>query len=122
MRADTWGPIGAAVAAACCLGIAPVVTALSALGLGFVLDDRILIPLLVLLLGATAWQLFRDRCRHDRRGPFVVATVGAVLTVTGIWWSGLVVGLALGAVFAASGWNLWLVWHLRRGRSDEVGP
>ena len=36
--------IGAAIAAACCLGIPVVISALSAAGLGFVVRDAVLFP------------------------------------------------------------------------------
>lgn len=120
MRADTWGPLGSAVAAACCLGLAPLVTALSAVGLGFLLDDRILIPVLVLFLAATAWQLYRDHGRHESRGPFLLVVSTSVLTVAGLWVSGMAVALGLAGVFAASLWNLWLVWKLRRSSRKEA--
>lgn len=116
MRADTWGPVGAAITPACCLGAAPVVTALTAVGLGLLLQDAILIPLLAVFLGLTLWQLFGDRRRHGSSGPLVAAGVGSVLTVAGIWISPLVVGMALAAVFGAALWNLWLVWRLRRAK------
>lgn len=114
MRSDTWGPVGSAVAAACCLGLAPVATALGAVGLGFLLHDLVLIPLLALFLGATAWQLYRDRRRHGRTGPVWLVVPGALLTVAGLWLSPIAVGLGLVAVFAASLWNLGLVWRRRR--------
>ena len=121
MRADIWGPAGAAVAAACCLGFAPVVTALTAVGLGSLLHDAILVPLLGIFLGLTLWQLARDRGRHGHAGPLALSTPGAALTLAGIWISSVVVALALASVFGAAMWNLWLVWRLRR-TSEEEGP
>lgn len=120
MKADVWGPVGAAVAAACCLGFAPVVTALTAIGLGFLLRDAILVPVLALFLGLTLWQLVRDRRRHDRSGPVLVGALASALTVGGIWISGLVVGLALAALFGAALWNLRLVWRSRRTGPEAV--
>lgn len=119
MRADTWGPVGAAIAAACCVGFVPVLTALTAVGLGFLLHDAILIPLLVGFLALTLWQLVRDRRRHGRSEPLVAAAVGSVLTVVGVWVSTLLVGLSLAAVFAAALWNLWLIRQLRRRRAGS---
>lgn len=51
------GPVGSVFAALCRLGVAPVVGALGVAGLGFLLRDWILIPLLALFLGATLWPL-----------------------------------------------------------------
>ena len=98
-----------------------MVTALTAAGLGFVLHDAILVPLLGIFLAATLWQLFRDRGRHGRSEPLVVAAVGSILTVAGIWISAFLVGLSLAAVFGAALANLGLVWRLRR-ESTEARP
>lgn len=66
---DKWGPLGSIFAALCCLGAAPVLAAVSALGLGFLIKDIILVPLLLFFLGVTIWALRRDRNRHGRSGP-----------------------------------------------------
>lgn len=68
-HADKWGPIGSIFAALCCLGFAPALAALSAVGLGFLINDLVLIPLLVLFLGATIWdsmEIGRATQRRDR--------------------------------------------------------
>ncbi len=61
--------------------------ALSALGLGFLINALILIPLLGLFLGATIWALHQDRRRHDRGGPERLAWAAALATVGGLWLS-----------------------------------
>ncbi|MDT8369085.1 MAG: hypothetical protein RQ745_07745 [Longimicrobiales bacterium] len=105
-----WGPVGSIFAALCCLGFAPLLGALGAVGLGFVVNDVILIPLLVLFLGATIGAL-----RHDeaRRAPRVVSTLGAAVTLGGLWVSGIVVGAGLALVVASSIWNATLVRRAR---------
>src|SRR5260370_41690585 len=114
MRADAWGPIGSAIAAACCLGLAPVVSALTAAGLGFLIRDAILLPLLALFLAATLWQLHRDRRRHRVMGPVALGWAGAALTAAGIWLQAAVVGLGLTILVARSARNLALGYRLRR--------
>ena len=116
MRADVWGPIGSAVAAACCLGIAPVLSALTALGLGFMFRDWIVIPLLALFLALTVWQLHRDRRRHLVPGPLWLGWVGALLGLAGLWIHPLVVWVGVVLLFAGSIWSLALVWRLRHDR------
>lgn len=113
MHADKWGPLGSIFAALCCLGVAPAIGALSAAGLGFLVNDLILIPLLALFLGVTIWALRRDRHRHARAGPERMAWVAALLTVGGLWVSGVVVGLGLLLLVAASVWNWGLVRRMR---------
>ncbi|MEX2465683.1 MAG: MerC family mercury resistance protein [Gemmatimonadota bacterium] len=108
-HATAWGPLGSLFAALCCLGAAPILAALTAVGLGFVINDLILLPLLVLFLGATLWALRRDRPRHGRAGPLVVSAVGALAAVGGLWISGIVVGLGLALLTGGSIWNWALV-------------
>lgn len=109
MGADRWGPAGSLFAALCCLGAAPVVGALGAVGLGFLVNDLILIPLLVLFLGATLWALRRGRPRHHHHGPVTTGTVGALATLGGLWVSGAVVGAGLVLLVSGSVWNWALV-------------
>lgn len=120
MHADKWGPLGSVFATLCCVGAAPVVGALSAAGLGFVLNDVILLPLLVLFLGATIWGLHRDRARHGRAGPERLAAAGAVLTLGGLWISGAVVASGLALLVLGSLWN-WRIIRGRRTAADAGG-
>lgn len=111
MHADKWGPLGSVFAALCCLGVAPAIAALSAVGLSFLVNDLILVPLLALFLAVTIWALGRDRSRHGRSGPVKLAWIAALLSVGGLWLSGVVVGIGLASLIAASAWN----WRLVRG-------
>jgi len=96
------------VTALCCLGAAPIVAALGAVGLGFLVNDLILIPLLMFFLSATLWGLRRDRPRHGGWVPLLAGVVGSTLTVGSLWISGILVGVGLALVFAASVWN-WVL-------------
>jgi len=109
MHADKWGPIGSIFAALCCLGAAPVLAALSAVGLGFIISDRVLIPLLVFFLGATIFALRGDKRRHGKPGAMALAWAAAFFVVGGLWLSPAVVALGLAMLVAASVWNLVLV-------------
>ncbi|MGH7557893.1 MAG: MerC domain-containing protein [Gemmatimonadota bacterium] len=115
IHADKWGPVGSLFTALCCLGVAPVLAALSAIGLGFLIHDLILIPLLVLFLGVTVWALRRDRRRHGGSGPERLGWVAGILTLGGLWLSGVVVGLGLTLLVAASAWNWALVRRWTNG-------
>lgn len=120
IHADKWGPLGSAFAALCCLGWAPALAALSAVGLGFLIHDAILIPLLAIFLGITIWSLARDRVRHGRPGPERTAWGAALLVVGGLWVGGVVVAIGLSALVAASIWNGVLVKR-RRGTEPVEG-
>lgn len=62
------GAVGTFLVALCCLGWAPALAALGAVGLGFLIDDRILFPLLAvfLVLFAVSIAALR-RARSDAR-------------------------------------------------------
>ncbi len=109
MHSDKWGPLGSIFAALCCLGAAPVLSALSAVGLGFLIHDAILIPLLALFLAVSVWGVRRDRTRHGHTGPSLLSALAAVTTLAGLWISAVVVGAGLVALVAASVWNFRLV-------------
>jgi len=109
MHSDKWGPFGSIFAALCCLGVAPALAALSAVGLGFLISDAILVPLLALFLAATIWGVHRDRTRHGNSGPVRLSVLAAGLSLAGLWISPLVVAAGLAALVASSLWNFRLV-------------
>lgn len=113
------GAAGATVTGLCCVGAAPVVGAFSALGLGFLVNDVILIPLLVVSLAVAVWGLWRGTRAHGRRAPLIAGAAGSVLALAGIflWIPATYLGLA--AVVAVAFWNAALL-H-RGGRPAPEG-
>ena len=104
MKASVAGSVGATVAALCCAGVPAVLGTLSASGLGFLVNDLILLPLVVLALGLALWGLGRGAARHGLRGVLVLGWVGAVLLAVGIFLYPLVyTGVA--AMLGAAVWN-----------------
>jgi mercuric ion transport protein len=90
----------------CCAGVTPVIGLVSALGLGFLLRDAIVVPVLVVGLGVTGWGLWQGRQCHRRNGPLVAGLVAGFVTVGGIvaWVPLAFVGFV--GVIVASLWNL----------------
>lgn len=123
MHAEKWAPFGAVLVALCLLEFGPVTTVLSALGLGVLLADVILLPLLVALAAVTIWALAEDRAYHRERGPTRVAWASAVLLLGGWWLLEPAAWLGVVLVAAAAVWNLVLVGRLseRRRRARETG-
>ncbi len=105
-RATGAGLVGSAVALLCCAGVAPVIGVLAALGLGFLLRDAILIPLLIAGLGVTAWGLWQGRRCHGRSRPLVAGLVGSLITVGGVLFWVPLAFLGFVGVIIASIWNL----------------
>lgn len=117
-RRTTWtGPLAATFALVCCVGVAPVVGLLSAVGLGFLIRMTVLVPLLIAALGVTAWGLVRGWSRHRRGAVVWVGGIGSVATVIGMFVSTPLAFLGLAAVIAVSVWNLRLIhrWAAPRG-------
>jgi mercuric ion transport protein len=51
---------GATFAGLCCLGVTWALSALAAIGAGFLINDAILIPLFVAFLALSLWLLYRS--------------------------------------------------------------
>lgn len=106
---DKIGVGGSLFAALCCLGFPALLAILSAVGLGFLINDAVLIPLLVLFLSVTLWGLYLGKRHHRSWMPFFVGAAGAVLTFASIWiGSGLVMGVGIAGLIGASLLNVWL--------------
>lgn len=107
------GLLGAGISAACCLGVPAVLTAVGAVGLGFVVHDAYLFPIFVGFLGLSTWLLLRAARGRGRLAPFWLGLAGALVGSTGMWF--LVTGryphsapvyLGLGLLVTASLWDL----------------
>jgi mercuric ion transport protein len=108
------GAVGSGFTALCCLGAPAALGILSAAGLGFLVNDAILVPLLALLLGVTLWSLRRVGTRHGRRAPAWAGYAGAAGVVLGVFAGSTTLGWAGAAVLlAASVWNVWLAARSR---------
>ncbi len=93
---------GAAFAGACCLGVTAALSALTAIGAGFLINDAFLVPVYVLLLGLSLWLLYRSAKRHGRLVPFWAGAGGAAAALAGLWIGAIVVYAGLLAIVAAN--------------------
>ena len=78
------GVSGAVLAALCCAGNAAIVGALSAVGLGFLRQDRILWPVMLGSLAVALWGLWQTRAKSPRRVPLLLGSVSAVALAAGV--------------------------------------
>ena len=100
--------IGATFAALCCLGATWALSALAAIGAGFLIRDAILIPLFVVFLALSLWLLYRSaRGRGDLR-PLYLSAAGAVAALGGLFVHPVVVTAGLAAMVGASLWDFGL--------------
>ncbi len=118
MLKETSGPIGSVLTGACCLGFAPLLAGLSAIGAGFLINDAILIPLFVMFLAYTIWVLWTSREVHGRAGPFYLGVGAAVAAFAPLWFLPALSYAALAALIAASVWN---IIALRQHRTVDEG-
>jgi mercuric ion transport protein len=107
------GLFGASIAAACCLGLPVVLSALGAAGMGFLIHDAYLFPIFVAFIAFALWTLYRSARSHRNLAPFWVGLAGGVLSAIGLFL--LVTGLqpvpwtiyaGLGVFLAGSLWDI----------------
>ena len=118
----------------CCLGFPALVGLLSALGAGFLLNDRYLEPLLVGTLLLTLLITGLHLRQHHRPGPFILSLVAAGTVFFAIYGIGLLPHatsgdhmadgmvtppiwssyLAYGAILVLLGAQVWDLWLYRR--------
>ncbi|MBS0418078.1 MAG: MerC domain-containing protein [Proteobacteria bacterium] len=113
--------IGAGIAAACCLGVSAVLSAVGAVGLGFLVHDAYLFPLFVAFVGVSVWILYRSTAKRQRLGPFWLGLAGGGIAAASLWL--LVTGIypivwslyaGLGALIAGSVWDFVNAVNARR--------
>ena len=93
---DKLGVLGSIFAALCCVGTPALLAFLASIGLGFMIHDVVLIPLLVVFLVITGYGLAASKKRHGRNEPLIVFGFSAALILTALWFStlGVIIGLA----------------------------
>jgi len=121
--ADSAGVIGAVFAALCCAGTPVILSVLAAAGLSALRRDAILLPLMVVSLGAALWGLWTERRTSGVAGPLALAAVGAVALVAGVVIvhgppARLLIDAGALALVVATGWNVWT----RTARYSHASP
>jgi cytochrome bd-type quinol oxidase subunit 2 len=118
--------LAALVTTLCCLGFPALVGVLAALGAGFLINDRYLEPLLIVLLLLTLVIVGLHLRRHRQPWPFILSVVSAgsvFFALYGIRWFPQVVipplpawspYLAYGAILVLLGVQVWDLWLYRQ--------
>lgn len=99
--------IGSGATALCCMGIPAITASLSAIGLGFLIHEGTLLPLLIVFLGLNLWATNVSSKWYGRKEAFYIAILSALLMIFGLWFSGVVMGAGIIGVFTASGLNFY---------------
>ncbi|MBI4558962.1 MAG: MerC domain-containing protein [Candidatus Hydrogenedentes bacterium] len=89
----------------CCLGFGPVLAALSAIGLGFLINDLVLLPIMIVFLstGAIGHQL-SSRKSHGQKTPLYLhlGSAAVVVVFTFVVYFQPAIWLGVAGIFAAS--------------------
>lgn len=121
------GLSGAAIAAACCLGLPVVLSAVAAVGLGFLLHDAFLLPMFVVFAGLNLWTLYRSARKHEALSEeamlaFWTGSIGALLSIIGLGFT--VTGiLPVAVILVYIGLTLFVVaniWDFMIGRNSPA--
>lgn len=78
---DKVGITGSLIAALCCLGVPAVISVASALGLGFLINDATLVPLLSIFLAVLLSGLWLGLRHHRNPLPLIIGLASAGVTV-----------------------------------------
>lgn len=92
---DKFGVVGSLFAGLCCAGTPALLAFLSTIGLGFLINDMVLLPMLLLFLILSGYGLTVSRKRHGRKEPLIVFGISLAVIVTTVWFSavGVIVGI-----------------------------
>jgi len=108
---DKVGVAGSIFAALCCIGTPALLAFLAAIGLGFMINDLVLLPLLFGFLILTGYGLLASRKRHGRKEPMIVFGVSAGVIVVTMWFSSI--GVIIGIVGLVSSTIMNIVYQKR---------
>ena len=111
------GSSSSLVVGACCLGLTPLLSGLTAVGLGFLINDLILLPLLAIALAFTLWVLRSAGRRHKLKAPFYVAIVATAVAFVGLW---VFVPLSYAGFAMLFGTTIWDYIAGRRSGMDSA--
>lgn len=106
--ADKVGIGGSIFAALCCLGFPALLSILSAIGLGFLINDAILLPLLAIFLVVTLFGLYARMRHHGQPWAFVLGLISTIITFVFIFINTVVAYFGLASLIVSGVLNIWL--------------
>lgn len=76
---DKFGLVGSLFSVLCCIGAPAIISVVFAIGLGFLINDAVLFPLLALFLIITLIGLFFGMRSHGRPWAFILGIICATI-------------------------------------------
>ncbi len=107
---DKIGIGGSLFAALCCLGFPALLSIVSAIGLGFLINDVVLLPLLIFFLVVTVAGLALGMRHHGSPWALILGLVSAIATFLFIFvaFNKVLAGAGIAGLIIASIVNVWL--------------
>ncbi len=115
---DKVGVAGSIFAALCCLGFPALLSILGAVGLGFLINDAILFPLLAFFLIVTLAGLYLGIRHHGSWLAFTMGALSAVMTLVfiAIAFNKPLAIVGIAGLIVSSLLNVWL-----RANRNKIG-
>ena len=105
---DKLGLAGTVFAALCCLGFPTLLSLLAALGLSFLIQAAVLMPLLAVFLVLTLVGLWHGIRQHGSRLAFHVGCASAAALLAFMWFNAVLTGIPIAGLVVATVLNVWL--------------
>lgn len=105
---DKFGAAGSVFTSLCCLGTPALLSLVSAIGLGFLINDAVLIPLMAIFLAVSVFGLYRSCVRHRKSYPLLLGALSAVGVFAGVlfFYQTPVAYVSLAGLIGASVWDM----------------
>ncbi len=103
----------------CCLGFAPLLGFLSAIGAGFLINDLFLIPLFIVSLSISLWGLKKKKKLHGNEKPFLLAVILSISAVIFLLLLPLITYLSIAGLVAIYIWDFFIL-HSRRLKAKSL--
>jgi len=102
------GGIAGAFAGLCCAGAPIVLAFLTGIGLGFLINDFILFPILFISLGFMFYSLHYNKKKHLNTLPIYTAIISTIFIIIGIFYTP-VIWLGVIGLFMSTIWDYTLI-------------
>ena len=118
---DKFGVGGSLFVALCCLGFPALLSLLSAIGLGFLINDFILLPLLVVFLLLTVAGLAMGMRHHRKTWALALGILSAVALAIFIFplYNTVLAGFSIVGLIAASILNVILQQRFEKSQAQK---